>query len=34
MKVRIGGVYPFAEAARAHAGMESRVTTGTLLLIP
>jgi NADPH2:quinone reductase len=32
VKVRIGGVYPFAEAARAHADMESRVTIGKLLL--
>ncbi|ADO70886.1 quinone oxidoreductase family protein [Stigmatella aurantiaca] len=34
LKVRIGGVYPLAEAARAHADMESRRTTGKLLLIP
>ncbi|MCY1075786.1 quinone oxidoreductase family protein [Archangium lansingense] len=34
LKVRIGGVYPQAEAARAHADMESRRTTGKLLLIP
>jgi NADPH2:quinone reductase len=34
LKVRIGGIYPLAEAARAHADMESRVTTGKLLLIP
>jgi NADPH:quinone reductase len=34
LKIRIGGVYPLAEAARAHADMESRVTTGKLLLIP
>jgi NADPH2:quinone reductase len=34
LKVRIGGIYPLAEAARAHADMESRVTTGKLLLVP
>jgi NADPH2:quinone reductase len=34
LKVRIGGIYPLAEAARAHADMESRATTGKLLLIP
>lgn len=34
LKVRIGGVYPLAEAARAHSDMESRITTGKLLLIP
>ncbi|MEV0225404.1 quinone oxidoreductase [Streptomyces sp. NPDC050704] len=31
--VRIGGRYPLAEAARAHADIESRTTTGKLLLI-
>jgi NADPH2:quinone reductase len=34
LKVRIGGTYPLAEAARAHADMESRATTGKLLLLP
>jgi NADPH2:quinone reductase len=34
LKVHIGGTYPLAEAARAHADMESRKTTGKLLLIP
>jgi NADPH:quinone reductase len=34
LKVRIGGTYPLAEAARAHADMESRITTGKLLLMP
>ena len=34
LTVQIGGVYPLAEAARAHADMESRKTTGKLLLIP
>lgn len=34
LRVHIGGVYPLAEAARAHADMESRATTGKLLLVP
>ncbi|WNG17206.1 quinone oxidoreductase family protein [Cystobacter fuscus] len=34
LKVRIGSVHPLAEAARAHEDMESRRTTGKLLLIP
>lgn len=34
LKVRIGAEYPLAEAARAHADMEGRNTTGKLLLIP
>lgn len=34
LRVRIGGIYPLAEAARAHTDMESRATTGKLLLIP
>ncbi|MFD3522880.1 quinone oxidoreductase family protein [Streptomyces sp. NPDC058653] len=34
LSVRIGGRYPLAEAARAHADIESRTTTGKLLLIP
>lgn len=34
LSVRIGGVYPLAEAARAHADMESRATMGKLLLVP
>lgn len=34
LNVRIGGVYPLAEAARAHKDLESRATTGKLLLIP
>ncbi|MFH8533906.1 quinone oxidoreductase family protein [Streptomyces tendae] len=32
--VRIGGRYPLAEAALAHADIESRKTVGKLLLIP
>ncbi|KQV83524.1 quinone oxidoreductase [Rhizobium sp. Root1220] len=34
LKVRIGGEYPLAEAARAHSDMESRKSTGKLLLVP
>jgi NADPH:quinone reductase len=34
LKIRIGGEYVLADAARAHADMESRATTGKLLLIP
>ncbi|AJA08553.1 alcohol dehydrogenase [Sphingopyxis fribergensis] len=34
LRVEIGGVYPLADAARAHVDMESRRSTGKLLLIP
>jgi NADPH2:quinone reductase len=34
LSIRIGGVYSLADAAQAHADMESRATTGKLLLIP
>lgn len=34
LKLRVGGTYPLSDAARAHADMESRATTGKLLLIP
>ena len=34
LKVRIGGEYPLADAARGHADMESRNSTGKLLLVP
>jgi NADPH2:quinone reductase len=34
LKVQIGGEYPLADAAKAHADMASRATTGKLLLIP
>jgi len=34
LDVRIGGTYPLNEAARAHSDMESRKTTGKLLLLP
>ena len=33
-RLRIGGEYPLADAAQAHADMESRKTTGKLLLVP
>ncbi|MGV6872047.1 quinone oxidoreductase family protein [Pseudochelatococcus sp. B33] len=33
LKVRIGGEYALADAAKAHADMESRTTTGKLVLI-
>jgi NADPH:quinone reductase-like Zn-dependent oxidoreductase len=34
LRVRIGGEYPLADAARAHADIESRKTSGKLLLLP
>ncbi|PTQ12404.1 alcohol dehydrogenase [Sphingomonas oleivorans] len=34
LKIRIGGEYPLADAAKAHADMESRKTSGKLLLVP
>jgi NADPH:quinone reductase len=34
LKVHIGGTYPLADAARAHANLEARKTSGKLLLIP
>lgn len=34
LRVEIGGVYPLADAGRAHRDMESRRSTGKLLLIP
>ncbi|MEO7262282.1 MAG: zinc-binding dehydrogenase, partial [Jatrophihabitantaceae bacterium] len=34
LKVEIGGRYPLAEAVRAYTDLESRRTTGKLLLIP
>jgi NADPH2:quinone reductase len=34
LKVRNGGEYPLADAAQAHADMESRKTTGKLVLVP
>jgi NADPH:quinone reductase len=34
LRIRIGGEYPLADAAQAHADMESRKTTGKLVLVP
>jgi NADPH2:quinone reductase len=34
LDVRIGGRYPLADAGRAHDDLQSRRTTGKLLLIP
>ena len=34
LDIRIGGRYPLADAARAHADLEARRTTGKLVLIP
>jgi NADPH2:quinone reductase len=34
LKVNIGRRYPLAEAAQAHLDIESRATTGKLLLLP
>jgi NADPH2:quinone reductase len=34
LEVRIGGTYPLAEAAPAHADLQGRRTTGKLLLLP
>jgi NADPH:quinone reductase len=34
LKVRIGGEYRLADAAKAHSDLESRTTTGKLLLVP
>ncbi|GJG97633.1 quinone oxidoreductase [Cupriavidus pauculus] len=34
LQPNIGGRYPLKDAARAHADMESRATTGKLLLVP
>jgi NADPH:quinone reductase len=34
LDIRIGGTYPLEDAARAHADLESRHTTGKLLLSP
>jgi NADPH:quinone reductase len=34
VSIRVGGRYPLADAAKAHADLEARRTTGKLLLIP
>jgi NADPH:quinone reductase len=34
VKVEIGGTWPLADAAKAHAALEGRATTGSLVLLP
>jgi len=34
LRLRVGATYPLAEAARAHTDLESRSTTGSLVLLP
>jgi NADPH2:quinone reductase len=34
LKIRNGGEYALKDAAQAHADMESRTTSGKLLLVP
>jgi NADPH2:quinone reductase len=34
LQVRIGARFPLAEAASAHRALESRATTGKVLLLP
>ena len=34
LKIRVGAEYPLAEAARAHADLEGRRTTGSIVLRP
>jgi len=34
LKVRIGARFPLADAARAHAALEARATSGKVLLVP
>ncbi|MCY1560459.1 Quinone oxidoreductase 1 [compost metagenome] len=34
LKLHVGGTYPLSDAARAHADLENRGTTGKLLLAP
>ena len=34
LRVRVGGRFPLAEVANAHRALESRATTGKLLLVP
>jgi NADPH2:quinone reductase len=34
LTVRVGGTYPLQDAARAHADLQARRTTGKLLLVP
>jgi NADPH2:quinone reductase len=34
LRINIGGRYPLADARRAHQDLQSRRTTGKLLLLP
>jgi NADPH:quinone reductase len=34
LRVRVNHTYPLSEAARAHADLESRKTSGSIVLIP
>ena len=34
LRVRVNHTYPLSEAARAHADLEARKTSGSILLIP
>ena len=34
LRVQIGGRYPLSHAARAHAALENRETSGKLVLVP
>jgi NADPH2:quinone reductase len=34
LKLRVGATYPLADAARAHADLQARKTTGSVVLIP
>jgi NADPH2:quinone reductase len=34
VKVKVGGTYPLAEAARAHTDLEGRKTSGSIVLLP
>jgi len=34
LRLRVGATYPLTEAARAHTDLQSRSTTGSLVLLP
>jgi len=34
VKIEVGRTHPLAEAARAHADLEARLTTGSVVLLP
>jgi NADPH2:quinone reductase len=34
LRIRVNHTYPLSEAARAHADLEARKTSGSILLIP